>query len=62
MTKNITRVVVKPLLKNDSPIIKNHLTTSCRKTKRNFQNKYGILGQQIIKQKVAAKSYKDAPQ
>ena len=53
---------MKPILKNDSPIIKNRLTTSSRKTKRNFQKKYGILGQQIIKQKLAAKSYEDAPQ
>ena len=52
MTKNIRGVVVKPLLKNDSPIIKNHLTTSNVKTKRNFQRKYGILSQQITTQKL----------
>ena len=37
MTKNITRVVVKLLLKNDLPIIKNHLRTTNIKTKWNFQ-------------------------
>ena len=47
MTKNITRVVVKPCLKNDLPIMKNYLTTTSIKTKRNFQRKYGILSQQI---------------
>ena len=50
MTKNITRVVVKPCLKNDLPIIKNHLTTTNIKMKRNFQRKYGILSQQITTQ------------
>ena len=51
MTKNITRVVDKPLLKNDLLIIENHLTTTNIKTKRNFQKKYGILSQQIATQK-----------
>ena len=60
MTKNITRVVVKPLLKNDLPIIKNYLTTTNIKTKRNFQRKYGILSQQITTQKLRGKSYEDA--
>ena len=32
MTKNITRVVMKPLFKNDLPIIKNHLTKINMKT------------------------------
>ena len=61
MTKNITRVVIKPRLKNDLPIIKNHLTTSNIKTKRNFQRKYGISSQQITTLKLPGKSYKDAP-
>ena len=61
MTKNIDRVAVKPLLKKDLPIIKNHLTTTHIKTKRNFQRKYGILSQQITTQKLPGKSYEDAP-
>ena len=52
MTKNITSVIVKPLLKNDVPIIKNHLTTTNIKMKRNFLRKYGILIQQITTQKL----------
>ena len=32
MTKNITRIVVKPFLENESPIIKNHL-------KQQYKNK-----------------------
>ena len=39
ITNDITRVVVKPLLKNNSPIIKNHLTLSNANTKYNFQRK-----------------------
>ena len=35
-TTNIVRVAVKPLLKNGLPIIKNHLTTTNKKIKRNF--------------------------
>ena len=30
-------------LKNDSPIIKNHLARNNIKTKQNFERKYGIL-------------------
>ena len=41
--KNTTRVVLKPHLKKDLPIIKNYLTTTYIKTKQNFQSKYGIL-------------------
>ena len=55
MTKNITKVAVKPLLKNESPIIKNHLTTS------------SILSKEVCNLKstnnnteIAWKSYKDA--
>ena len=61
MTKNITRVIVKPRLKNDLSIIKNHLTTTNIKTKWNFQRKYGILSQQMTTQKLPGKSYEDAP-
>ena len=61
MTKNITRAVVKPLLKNDSPIIKTNLKTSTIKTKQNFQRKYGILSQEITTQKQPGKSYEDVP-
>ena len=61
MTKNITRVVVKPRLKNDLPIIKNHLTTTNINKKWNFQTKYGILSQQITTQKLPGKSYEDVP-
>ena len=61
MKKNITKVVVKPHFKNDLPIIKNHLTRTNIKTKRNFQRKYGILRQQITTQKLPGKSYEDAP-
>ena len=60
-TKNITKVVVKPLLKNDSPIIKNHLITSNIKAKQNFQRKCGNLSQQVTTQKLPGKMYKDAP-
>ena len=60
MTKNITRVVVKPLLKNDLPIIKNHSTITNIKTKRNFEKKYGILSQEITTQRLPEKSYEDA--
>ena len=60
MTKNITRVVVKPLLNNDSSIINNHFTASNIQRKRNFQRKYGILSQQITKQKLPGKSCEDA--
>ena len=58
MTKNI---VVKPLLKNNSPTIKNHLTTSNAKTKHNVQRKYGILSQQITMQKLRGKWCEDVP-
>ena len=63
MTGNITRVVVRPRLKNDLLIIKNHLTTTNIKTKGNFQRKFGILSQQINSeiQKLPGKSYEDAP-
>ena len=61
MTRNITRVVVRPRLKNDLLIIKNHLRTTNIKTKRNFQRKFGILTQQITTQKLPGKSYEDAP-
>ena len=61
MTKNITRIVVKPFLKNHSPIIKNNLTTRKIKTTRKFQRKYGILGQQITTQILRAKLYEDVP-
>ena len=60
MTKNITRVVVKPLLKNDLSVIKNYLTRTNIKTKRNIQRKYGILSQQIATQKLFGKLYEDA--
>ena len=41
--KNMTRaVVVTPHLKSDSPIIKNHLTTSNIRTNRKFQKKHEI--------------------
>ena len=58
--ENITRVVVKSRLKIDLPIIKNHLTTTYIKTKRNFQRKYGILSQQITTHKLLGKPYADA--
>ena len=58
--KNITRVVVRPRLKNDFLIMKNHLTTTNIKTKQNFQRKYEILSQQITTQKLPGKSYEDA--
>ena len=61
MKKNITRVAVKPLLKNDPPIIKNHLTMSNIKTKRNFHKKCKILSQQITTQILPRKLHKDAP-
>ena len=61
MTKNITRVAVTPLLRNDLPIVKNHLITTNTKTKRNLQRKYGILIQQITTQKLPRKSLEDAP-
>ena len=61
MTKYTTRMVEKPLLKNDSPIIKNHLTTSNIKMERNFQRKYGSLSQKITTQRFPGKSYEDAP-
>ena len=55
------RLVVKPLLKNNLPIIKNPSTTTNIKTKRKLQTKYGILSQQITTQKLLGKSYEDAP-
>ena len=58
MKKNIARVVVKPDLKNDLAIIKNHLTTINIKTKWNFQKKHGILSQQIMTKKMLGKSCK----
>ena len=48
MTKNITRVVMKPLFKNDLPIIKKSFN---KDQYENFQRKHGILSQQIITQK-----------
>ena len=61
MTKNITRVVVRPRLKNNLLIIKNHLIMINIKTKQNFLRKFGILGQQITTQKLPGKLYEDAP-
>ena len=61
MTKNVTKVVVRSRLKNDLLIIKNHLTTTNIKPKRNFQKKFGISSQQITTQKLHGKSYEDAP-
>ena len=61
MTKNLIKAVVKPLLKNDFPIIKNCLTKTNLKTKRNFQRKDRILSKQIATQKLPGKLYEDAP-
>ena len=44
MIKNITRKVLKPLLKNDSPVIKNHLIARNIKTcKTEFSKEVWIL-------------------